>query len=135
MTKRPPKKSEMGTEITPAINHKFAGTDNPRHLRAIAALLRYPVMRKDLDNVAGCINGPQLISELRDLGLKIPCKRISHIDRDGKCNYPGQYYFTESDKHKLNIWNGSRQNGSIDFNLLALISIFSMFALPLMGAM
>lgn len=32
---------------------KFTGTDNPRHLRAITALLRRPLPRENLDTVAG----------------------------------------------------------------------------------
>ena len=43
---------------------EFTGTDNPRHLRAIAALLRRPLPRENLDTVAGCSNGPELVAEL-----------------------------------------------------------------------
>ena len=32
---------------------EFTGTDNPRHLRAIAALLRRPMPRENLDTEAG----------------------------------------------------------------------------------
>ncbi len=44
---------------------KFTGTDNPRHLRAIAALLRRPMPRESLDREAGASNAPELVAELR----------------------------------------------------------------------
>ena len=50
---------------------KFAGTDNPRHLRAIHALLTRPQRRKHLDDIAGCSNTPELIAELRRRGLAV----------------------------------------------------------------
>jgi len=46
-------------ELPSAPNKReFKGTDNPRHLRAIAVLLRRPISRQELDTVAGCANGP-----------------------------------------------------------------------------
>jgi len=62
---------------------KFTGTDNPRHLRAIAALLRRPMPRESLDHEAGASNAPDLVAELRRRGLDVPCERIRFIDRDG----------------------------------------------------
>ncbi|MEI8326741.1 MAG: hypothetical protein WCH44_15520, partial [Betaproteobacteria bacterium] len=44
---------------------KFTGTDNPRHLRVIQALMTRPLPRGQLDAVAGASNGPDLIAELR----------------------------------------------------------------------
>ena len=61
---------------------KFTGTDNPRHLRAIDALMTRPTPREQLDKTAGCSNGPELVAELRRRGLSLPCKRIKFIDRD-----------------------------------------------------
>ena len=63
---------------------EFVGTDNPRHLRALAVMLRRPISRQELDSVAGCANGPALVSDLRDRGLTIPCERIHFTDRDGE---------------------------------------------------
>lgn len=63
---------------------KFNGTSNPRQLRAKQAMLRRPISRQELDSVAGCTNGPDLIAALRALGLIIECDRIKSIDRDGK---------------------------------------------------
>ena len=42
---------------------KFTGTDNPRHLRAIAAVLRRPMPREALDKEAGCSNAPELVAD------------------------------------------------------------------------
>ncbi len=87
---------------------KFAGTDNPRHLRAIQALQRSPMPREHLDKAAGCSNGPELIAELRRRGLEVPCARIPDLDRDGLPIRRGVYYFTDSDRLKIARWLSSR---------------------------
>ena len=83
---------------------RFTGTDNPRHLRAIAALLRRPMPREALDSASGASNGPELVAELRRRGLEIPCERISFIDRDGRPCRPGVYSFSERDRRRLFRW-------------------------------
>ncbi len=83
---------------------KFAGTDNPRHLRAIPALLTRSQRREHLDAVAGCSNSPELVAELRRRGLDIPCDRVPDFDRDGKPIRRGVYYFTTSDRRKIHAW-------------------------------
>ena len=88
---------------------KFTGTDNPRHLRAIAALLRRPMPRESLDKESGASNGPELIAELRRRGLAVPCERIRFIDRDGLVCRPGVYSFTGADRRKLYDWQATRQ--------------------------
>jgi hypothetical protein len=77
---------------------KFNDTWNPRNIRALTALLQGPVPREQLDRIAGVSNGPDLIMEMRDAGLKIPCKRVPRIDRDGVKRYPGIYSLTEADR-------------------------------------
>ena len=72
-----------------------------RQRRGIAALLRGPVMREALDRMVGCSNGPALISELRAMGLDIPCERVHATDRDGKPCKPGRYSLTEKDRDRL----------------------------------
>jgi len=90
---------------------KFNGTSNPRQLRAIAAMMRRPISRHELDSVAGCANGPDLISDLRDMGLTINCERIKFIDRDGFTCRPGVYSFTASDRRKVHQWLSRRKSG------------------------
>ena len=96
------------TELTASkTNCKFTGTDNPRHLRALAALLVRSLPREHLDRVAGCSNGPNLISELRDLGLGkdgLPCTRVPGTDRDGFVVYPGVYSLSEAGRRAVNVW-------------------------------
>lgn len=89
---------------------KFTGTDNPRHLRAIAALLKRPISRQELDSVAGAANSPELIAELRRRGLPIQCERITFIDRDGKKCHPGVYHFTNACRKAF--WAWKRQGGA-----------------------
>jgi hypothetical protein len=90
------------------IKKKFTGTDNPRELRAIAALLTRPQPREHLDRAAGCSNAPDLISRLRRYGLEIPCAKIDYIDRDGRITHPGIYHFNEVDRRKVNKWMAER---------------------------
>ncbi len=91
-----------GVSIIPQA--RFKGTDNPRYLRAITGLMRRPLPRENLDSLAGCANGPQLVADLRELGLEVPCERVKFIDRDGrKCN-PGVYSLTGTDRRKVLQW-------------------------------
>lgn len=90
---------------------KFAGTDNPRHLRAIAALLRRPIPREQLDSITGASNSPELVAELRRRGLEVPCKRISFTDRDGHACHPGVYSLTAVDRRIFWQWKAKRQQG------------------------
>lgn len=86
---------------------KFAGTVNPRHLRAIAALMVRPVPRELLDRVAGCSNGPALIADLRDLGLTkegLPCTLIPDRDRDGEAISRGVYSFSDAGRRAVSAW-------------------------------
>jgi len=87
---------------------KFIGTDNPRHLRAITALLRRPISRQELDSVAGASNSPELVAELRRRGLDAPCERIDFIDRDGNKCRPGVYSFTTYDRRVIHAWLATR---------------------------
>lgn len=112
-------------KVAPAKNHTitdhhstqpapFFGTDNPRYLRAIAALLRRPQPRESIDSIAGCSNGPALVSELRDLGLtdkNLKCDRIKFIDRDGKVCRPGVYSLTATGRRMIYAWIAKRGQG------------------------
>jgi hypothetical protein len=89
----------------------FLGTDNPRHLRVIQALMTRPMPREHLDHVAGCSNGPDLVAELRRRGLDAPCTRTRKKDRDGFDVLPGVYHFTQCDRHKVNAWKRRRAAG------------------------
>lgn len=108
-------------------------TDNPRHLRAIAALLRRPMPRESLDKEVGCSNSPDLVAELRRRGLDVHCKRIKFIDRDGHPCRPGVYHLTESDQRKLNRWLASRQRGGIDLMLTGWLTLAAVCGLMLLG--
>lgn len=82
----------------------FAGTDNPRHLRVISALLLSPKKREQVDAIAGASNGPELIAELRRRGLAVPCHRVPAIDRDGYPIRYGVYALTGCDRSILRKW-------------------------------
>jgi len=106
------KTPEPSKENTSAPNSaKFIGTDSPRHLREITALLRRPLPRENLDTVAGCSNGPELVAELRRRGLELPCERINFVDRDGFICRPGVYFLTTADRRKVRQWQARRMQG------------------------
>ena len=93
---------------------KFTGTDNPRHLRVIEALLQRPRRREDVDSIAGCSNGPELIAELRRRGLgneHLRCDRIRFIDRDGYPCRPGVYSLTEQGRRAIYTWLAKCRKG------------------------
>ena len=77
---------------------------NPRQERAVRLLMAGPKMRKELDREAGCINAPELVSQLRKMGLKILCTKISIVDRDGKVCKCGRYEFAPEALVTLGTW-------------------------------
>lgn len=87
---------------------KFTGTDNPRHLRALNALIARAMPREHLDRAAGCSNGPELVAELRRRGLELPCARIADHDRDGRPIRRGVYHATDADRRKISSWQQAR---------------------------
>ncbi len=91
--------------VTPS---HFLGTNNPRQLRVIQAALTRPLPREQLDAVAGCSNGPELVAELRRRGLHFPCTRTKKKDRDLFDCWPGVYHFTEADRRKIAAWKRKR---------------------------
>ncbi len=87
---------------------RFTGTDNPRHLRTIQALMTRPITREHIDQIAGCSNGPELIAELRRRGLEVPCARTKKKDRDLFDCWPGVYHFTQADRRRVLAWLARR---------------------------
>lgn len=99
-------------EFSALDTRKFTGTDNPRHLRVIPALLARPRRREDVDAIAGCSNSLELIAELRRRGLEVPCERIEFIDRDGCMCRPGVYSFTIRDRRLIWAWQARMRKGA-----------------------
>ena len=91
---------------------RFIGTDNPRHLRVIQALMTRPLPREQLDSVAGASNGPELVAELRRRGLETPCTRTKKKDRDLFDCWPGVYHFTPMDRRRVIQWLTKRGAGN-----------------------
>jgi hypothetical protein len=89
----------------------FLGTENPRQLRVIRAVEVRPTPREEIDRIAGCSNGPDLIAGLRELGLEIPCTRTKKLDRDMFVCWPGVYHLTQRDRRLLNDWKRRRAVG------------------------
>lgn len=96
--------AQHAAQSTLVVPPEFVGTANPRHLRALAALLRRPMPREHLDRAAGASNGPDLIAELRRRGLDVPCERVPVPDRDGHEVRRGIYRLTARDRRMLAAW-------------------------------
>ena len=77
---------------------RFVYSGHPREGRILLELLRRPMPREQVDQVAGASNGPALIQRLRERGLAIPCDRAEIIDRDGRPCKRGIYNVTASDR-------------------------------------
>jgi hypothetical protein len=80
---------------------------NSRMVRLVRALLRGPVTREDADRIAGCSNSPDLIADIRHLGLghmHLVCTLFPVIDRDGKVRRPGRYSLTPEGHAMLTEW-------------------------------
>lgn len=88
---------------------KFAGTENPRYLRVVHALWRGARSRKEIDQIAGAANGPQIIASLRALGLTLPCRLVPGIDRDGHPIRFGVYEMDKADRVKVACWGIQRE--------------------------
>ena len=95
-----------------AIVATFQGTDNPRSLRILAALLARARSREDIDRIAGASNGPAAIAELRALGLPksecLPCERTPCFDRDGQEVQRGIYWLTPNGRRRVQAWMRKR---------------------------
>ncbi len=107
MKKKTPAPTKVKTSARS--KRKFIGTENPRHLRVIMALLVSPRPREAIDRIAGASNGPELMAELRRRGLDAPCSRTPCIDRDGFEVKRGIYHFTDKDKRLVRAWLKRRE--------------------------
>ncbi|MFA5730862.1 MAG: hypothetical protein WC934_02525 [Acidithiobacillus sp.] len=80
---------------------QFQGTDNPRALRLLRALLKQPLTRESADTVTGASNGPEEVRKLREQGLELPCFRLGVHDRDGLWTYRGLYALSHRDRPQV----------------------------------
>nr|WP_314899148.1 hypothetical protein [uncultured Deefgea sp.] len=84
---------------------RFMGTTNPRHVRVLKMFLKEKKLtREEVDKIARASNGPDLIADLRQLGLELPCRRFSRRDFDGRFCRPGRYEATDNDIKLLEAW-------------------------------
>ena len=103
--------TKQSTQADSTKDASFIGTSNPRHMRVLHALQSGPCSREVIDRRGGCSNGPQLIAELRDLGLDLPCASTACSDRDGRIVQRGTYYLTSRDQRMVRAWKSQRQHG------------------------
>jgi hypothetical protein len=80
------------------------GIVTSREWCALKALAVAPVTREQLDRICGVSNSPDIIYQLRSVGLSIPCVRVEPLYRKGSARRMGVYQLTSSDAdlvHKL----------------------------------
>lgn len=104
-----PAKAHAQPGSRPARRARPFETDNPRHLRALAALLRHPVTREALDALSGASNSPDLVHALRRRGLDLPCVRVACVDRDGRPCRAGVYALSARDRRRVATWLRQRK--------------------------
>ncbi|WP_159878812.1 hypothetical protein [Aquitalea denitrificans] len=114
-----PAKAKTSATLTPAIllrqgelfelsTPAFTGTSNPRHQRVIEALLKNEgLLREQVDKIAGCSNGPELMAELQRKGLSWVCLKEAFIDRDGRKCLRGHYFLTPMGRRQVAIWKAN----------------------------
>jgi hypothetical protein len=90
--------------------------DNLRQLRVLQVLKFHPMTREQVNSTAGCSNGPDLMSDLRDLfpqsanrNKYISCVRINFLDCDGRVCRPGIYSLTGIGCRLMNQWLVKRE--------------------------
>ncbi len=83
----------------------------PRQARALAALMRGPLSREEIDRLAGAANGPDLVAQLRRRGFAISCVKVRSIDRDGRTCWPGVYSLTDADRVAASRWLAGGSHG------------------------
>lgn len=102
--KSPAKGAVAGRLTANSTTRLFAGTRNSRELRALSVLIDRPLMREELDRIAGASNAPDLIFRLRYRGLDLPCERVESVDRDGRPCRPGRYSLSAEDRRAVIAW-------------------------------
>ncbi len=99
----------------------FLGTENPRMIRVINGLLARSLSREAIDSIAGVSDGPDSISELRDLFVPksdnrnayIDCTRVHSIDRDGRTCHPGVYSLAALGRRLIHQWLAARSKQGV----------------------
>ena len=100
--------TQGGPPPNPPEPPRFLGTVNPRHLRVIDELMQRPLLREELDRVAGCSNSPELVAELKRRNLQIVCLLMTRTDRDGKPCRPGLYILTDTGRRQVEAWRAGQ---------------------------
>lgn len=71
---------------------------HPSFRDLLAALSERPHMRRELNELTGNINAPDLVYELRARGWELVCERIITRDRYGHPVQAGRYSMTTADR-------------------------------------
>ena len=78
--------------------------NNVRHKRAVQALLVRERFREELDRAAHASNSPQIVRDLRGIGIDIKCTLVSVTGIDGTISRPGIYSLTEAGRASAIQW-------------------------------
>ena len=104
------------SEIFSAREAQFAGSKNPRQIRALSALLLGQCSREQLDHVVGCTNSPDLVIRFRKRGLDddLLCKFVNTKDRYGRPVEYEIYCLTERGRLAVLRWAASAKVNGLD---------------------
>lgn len=83
------------------VHRNYINISTLRQRRLIEALFIGPRSREELDQIVGCSNSPEVVRQLREIGLAIPCQLKAHVDRDGKAGRHGVYGLSDADRLNL----------------------------------
>jgi hypothetical protein len=86
-------------DFTPAA--AFLSKLTQRQKIALEYLRHGQMHREALDRATGASNSPEVVRQLRKLGLEIPCQLIVATDRHGQPCRPGVYSLSPMDRVKL----------------------------------
>jgi hypothetical protein len=77
---------------------------SPREYRLLHSLFHNNGLSvKELREIIGANNVPDVVMSLRNRGWVIHCERIDFYDRDGRNCRPGIYWLDDDFKHKASI--------------------------------
>ncbi|MQX53924.1 hypothetical protein [Alcanivorax sediminis] len=77
------------------LNHTGLRPLSKRQFRAVSLLLTRDISPLDVERLAGCRNGPELVATLRRRGLQIDTLEDRKPDRDGRTCRTGLYRLRE----------------------------------------
>ena len=91
-------------DAIPDTTPEFSGTDSPREIRVLRALVNGPTTREDVDRIARASNGPDVVYRLRAKGADILTDLVPHTTADGERSRHGLYSLSPDGRRAVQEW-------------------------------